>query len=139
MTEPNVLAMYQRWYTHSVDRCMERYGLLLSEEDYYGLIQQIVSGLGEVVKSFKDTTRSIYRVKLHEQNITVIFCAKHCKILSVLHNGWVKKTKSGSQYLQSSASRHFVSHKGKTLKKSLNRKQVSNMCRMNYEQEDYYD
>lgn len=92
MVSQNVVAMRARWFAHATERCMERYGIIFTEELLKEVIRQVEEGSAVHMHKFEDSTRSVYKLELEESNVTLTYCGLHKQVITFLHNGWVQRT-----------------------------------------------
>lgn len=79
---------------HFNKRLMERFGLIISDEEYENLISQIVSYDSIPVEVCAETGKSLHIVKIQERKVVVVAAwvnEDSVKLITVLRKNWIEK------------------------------------------------
>ena len=110
----NTKEMYARWYLHSKERAMDRYGVDFSPDLLREVVSAVRSSTAEELSKISGTTRVVYRVFLAEQPMTLVYCSKHSKVITFLHNSWVVGSPIEPSKLYIKASSHVHNKAGRS-------------------------
>ncbi len=84
--------MLERWFFHSQERAMERYGINLTLSLEQTIREAIVKGAVNRLGGIPGTNRAVYRMLLDNQIATLVFCEDNKRVVTFLQNGWVQGT-----------------------------------------------
>lgn len=82
----NIMDRLRGRMVHSIGRAQERYGVEMTEHDYFKLIEQIVSCEAEYLRPARSPGSYMYRVRLNGVAMLAIYEPAHAMICTFL--GW---------------------------------------------------
>jgi hypothetical protein len=80
----NIMERLNGRAVHSISRAKERYGVEMTEHDYFKLIEQIVSFEAEYLRPARNPGCYMYRVRFNGMPILAIYESKYAMICTFL-------------------------------------------------------
>ena len=80
----NIMDRMQGRVIHSINRAKERYGVEMTEHDYFKLIEQIVSYEAEYLRPARSPGSFMYRVRFNGLSMLAIYEPKYAMICTFL-------------------------------------------------------
>jgi len=85
----NDLILKDRWFTHSKQRAMERYGISYTKSLLQVVQKDFSDNVFNVMLEIPNTSRVVLRGRILDKVVTFIYETTHHAVITFLHNSWV--------------------------------------------------
>lgn len=104
-TDKNTALKLQKWFEHSQQRAMERYGMAYTDTIRMVIKLDVKNNVFNTLYEVPNSQRAVLRGRVVDRVVTFIYCQKYETVITFLQNSWVKGDSESEFYLLSEKER----------------------------------